>query len=75
MDVDGDTVTVDLADGATSFRVYVKSSGRVDSDDSNGIKLNVTNNSDVNVDIKVDGDDSDSPRFSIGSRSGSVSVN
>ncbi|MBQ8924465.1 MAG: hypothetical protein IJ053_06685 [Lachnospiraceae bacterium] len=73
--VDGKDVTVDLAEGATSFRVYVKSSDRVDGDDSNGVKLNVTNNSGVNVDIKVDGDDSSSPRFSIGSRSGSVSVN
>ncbi|MBR1815752.1 MAG: hypothetical protein IJ763_03535 [Lachnospiraceae bacterium] len=75
IDVDGEELTVELADGAKVFGVYVKSSDRVDSDDTNGIKLNVTNNSDISVDIKVDGDDSSSPRFSIGSRSGSVTVN
>ena len=75
IDVDGEELTVELADGATSFRVYVKSSDRVDSDDTNAVKLNVTNNSSVSVDIKVDGDDDESPRFSLGKKSGSVNVN
>ncbi len=70
-----DEITVDIADGASSFGIYVNSSARVDSDDTNGVKLNVSNSSDVAVDIKVDGDDSSSPRFTVGSKSGTVRVN
>ncbi|MBO6115384.1 MAG: hypothetical protein J6P57_10050 [Lachnospiraceae bacterium] len=64
MDVNGD-----------SIGIYVDSSERVDSGDKNGLKLNVSNDTDVAVDIKVEGDDSSSPRFSVGSKGGTVRVN
>lgn len=72
--LDGDEITVDLADGATSFGIYVNSSDRVDADDTNGIKININNDTDVSVAIKVNGDDSDSPRVEIGKKTGTVSV-
>ncbi|MBQ9277765.1 MAG: hypothetical protein IJ224_03930 [Lachnospiraceae bacterium] len=71
----GDDITVDIADDATSFGIYVGSSERVDSGDKNGIKLNVSNDTDIAVDVKVDGDDSSSPRFTMGSKGGTVRVN
>ena len=37
LSLDGEDIDVELAEGATSFRVYIKSSGRVDSDYTNGI--------------------------------------
>lgn len=70
-----DDITVDIADDATSFGIYVGSSERVDSGDKNGIKLNVSNDTDIAVDVKVDGDDSSSPRFTMGSKGGTVRVN
>ena len=73
--LNGKDVTVDIADDATSFGIYVASSARVDSDDINGIKLNVTNDTNVAVEIVVNGDDSSSPRFTMGSKSGTVKVN
>lgn len=73
--LNGKDMTVDIADDATSFGIYVSSSARVDSGDTNGIKLNVSNDTDVAVDIKVDGDDSSSPRFTMGSKGGTVRVN
>ncbi|MBP3622373.1 MAG: hypothetical protein J6J16_11480 [Lachnospiraceae bacterium] len=54
--------------------IYVKSSDRVDSDDKNGVKLNVENTTDLNVFIKVSGDDATSPRFSVGRKLGTVVV-
>lgn len=57
-----------------SFTIYVESSKRVDGDDKNGVKLNISNDTDVAVFIKVVDDDSDSPRFSVGSKSGTVKV-
>ena len=70
--VDGKSVELDVA---SSFGIYVESSARVDSADKNGIKLNVDNGTDVAVDVKVDGDDSASPRFNMGSKTGTVRVN
>lgn len=74
-------VEVKLGDDSYSFEltdkelaIYVESSDRVDSDDKNGVKLNVTNNTDVPVYVKVAGDDSDSPRFALGSKTGTVKV-
>ncbi len=72
--LNGKDTTVDIADDATTFGIFVASSGRVDSDDTNGIKLNVTNDTSVAVEIVVDGDDSSSPRFTMGSKSGTVKV-
>ncbi len=54
--------------------IYVKSSGRVDSDDKNGIKLNVENTTDLDVFVKVSGDDSTSPRFTLGRKIGTVVI-
>ncbi|SEQ18291.1 Tfp pilus assembly protein PilO [Lachnospiraceae bacterium NE2001] len=54
--------------------VYVKSSSRTGSDDTNGVKVNVTNSTDLGVYIKVEGDDSSNPRFNMGSKSGTVKV-
>ena len=71
----GEDLTVDINDSQTSFRIYVGSSKRVDAGDTNGIKLNVSNSTDIAVDVKVDGDDETSPRFNMGSKSGTVRVN
>lgn len=57
---------------SNNVTIYVKSSARVDSDDTNGVKANINNSTALSVYIKVDSDDSTSPRFSIGSKSGIV---
>ena len=74
-------VEVKLGDDSYSFEltdkelaIYVESNDRVDSDDKNGVKLNVTNSTDVPVYVKVAGDDSDAPRFALGSKTGTVKV-
>ena len=74
-------VEVKLGDDSYSFEltdkelaIYVESNDRVDSDDKNGVKLNVTNDTDVPVYVKVAGDDSDAPRFALGSKTGTVKV-
>ncbi len=54
--------------------IYVKSSERVDSDDKNGVKLNVENTTDLNVFVKVANDDATSPRFALGRKLGTVKV-
>ena len=72
--IGSDTAKYAVSASASEITIYVKSSARVDADDANGITLNVTNNSDKPVFIKVDGDDSASPRFKMGSRSGSVKL-
>lgn len=81
-DEDGkNMVEVKLGDESYSFEltdkeltIYVESSDRVDSDDKNGVKLNVTNGTSVPVYVKVAGDDSDAPRFALGSKTGTVKV-
>lgn len=54
--------------------IYVKSAARVDSDDKNGVKLNIENTSDLNVFVKVADDDTTSPRFAVGRKLGTVKV-
>ncbi len=54
--------------------VYVESAERVDSDDANGVKVTVDNDTTVPVFFKVEGDDATSPRFTMGSKSGTVKV-
>lgn len=73
--LNGKDITVDISDDATSFNILVNSSERVDSDDTNGIKLNVDNGTSISVNVTVNGDDSSSPRFNMGSKSGTVKVN
>ena len=53
--------------------IYVKSSERVDSDDSNGVKVSVDNTTTIPVYFKVV-DDSTAGRFTLGSKSGTVKV-
>ena len=54
--------------------IYVKSSERVDSDDKNGVNVKISNTSVLPVYIKVADDDSSSPRFKLGEKSGTVKV-
>lgn len=54
--------------------IYVKSSARVDSNDKNSVDVKLTNTSTLPVYIKVEGDDSTSPRFNLAEKSGSVKV-
>lgn len=59
---------------SADLKIYVESSARVDSSDTNGVKVTVDNKTSVPVFFKVSGDDSTSPRFSVGSKSGTVKV-
>lgn len=54
--------------------IFVKSSDRAGSDDTNGVNLSVNNSTDLAVYIKVSGDDATSPRFKVGSKTGTVKV-
>lgn len=54
--------------------IYVKSSGRVDSDDQNGVNVTVSNTTSLPVFFKVADDDTTSPRFHIVNKSGVVKV-
>lgn len=59
---------------SSNVKVYVESSKRADADDKNGVKLNISNSTSMVVFVKVADDDTTSPRFSLGSKSGSVKV-
>ncbi|MDE6025195.1 MAG: hypothetical protein K2G45_07075 [Lachnospiraceae bacterium] len=59
---------------STDLKIYVESSARVDGSDLNGVKVTVDNKTSIPVFFKVSGDDSTSPRFSVGSKSGTVKV-
>lgn len=67
-----DSYSFELTD--TELTIYVESSDRVDSDDKNGIKLNVVNSTNVPVFVKVADDDDSAPRFALGSKTGTVKV-
>ena len=54
--------------------IYVKSSARVDANDTNGVEVSINNTSTLPVFFKVVDDDATSPRFKLGTRSGSVKV-
>lgn len=54
--------------------IYVKSSARVDGDDSNAAQITVSNTTALPVYFKVEGDDSVSPRFKVVNKSGVVKV-
>lgn len=58
----------------TDVTIYVKSSNRVDSDDKNGVDVNLANDTSLNVYIKVVDDDTSSPRFKLAKKSGAVKV-
>lgn len=59
---------------SSDVTIFVKSSERVGSDDTNGVNVSINNSTDLAVYIKVNGDDASSPRFKIGSKTGSVKV-
>lgn len=59
---------------SNNVKIYVASSERVNSDDKNGVKLNVTNDTNLVVFVKVADDDTSSPRFALGSKTGTVKV-
>ena len=59
---------------SSDLKIYVASSPRVDGDDKSGVQCNVDNTSTIPVFIKVANDDASSPRFTLGTRSGSVKV-
>lgn len=70
--IGSESYTMELSD--KELAVYVESSDRVDSADTNGVKVKVENSTDVPVYFKVSGDDTTSPRFEIGSKTGVVKV-
>ncbi|MBO5386656.1 MAG: hypothetical protein J6A59_00710 [Lachnospiraceae bacterium] len=70
--IGSDSYTTELADD--ELTVYVESSDRVDSNDTNGVKVKVENSTDVPVYVKVEGDDTTAPRFELGSKTGVVKV-
>lgn len=59
---------------SNNVTIYVKSSVRVDSNDKNGVNVSIDNTSGLSVYIKVADDDSSSPRFNLGSKTGVVKV-
>jgi hypothetical protein len=59
---------------SNNVTIYVKSSGRVDTNDKNGVNVSIDNTSGLSVYIKVADDDSSSPRFNLGSKTGVVKV-
>lgn len=70
--IDSKEYTVELT--GKDVKIYVASSKRVDADDKNSVKLNISNSTDLSVFVKVDDDDASSPRFSMGSKTGTVKV-
>lgn len=70
--IDDKEYTVELT--GKDVKIYVASSKRADADDKNKAKLNINNQTDLSVFVKVDGDDEKSPRFSMGSKTGTVKV-
>ncbi|MCM1084072.1 MAG: hypothetical protein NC428_11395 [Clostridium sp.] len=59
---------------STDLKIYVESSKRVDGNDNNGVKVTIDNKTSLPVFFKVVDDDTTSPRFSVGSKSGTVKV-
>ncbi len=58
----------------SDLTVYVKATNRVDGADVNGVNVSVQNTTGIPVYFKVAGDDTTSPRFNIGSKTGTVKV-
>lgn len=59
---------------SSDVTIYVKSSSRVDSKDTNGVKANIDNDTSLSVYIKVVDDDNSEPRFKVDKKSGVVKV-
>lgn len=60
---------------STSINVDVFSENRTNSDDEAGVKLKVTNNTDMLVNVNISGDDSTNPRITVDGDGNSISVN
>ncbi|MBP3234124.1 MAG: hypothetical protein J6M65_06855 [Eubacterium sp.] len=58
----------------SDITIFVKSSARVDSNDTNGVNVSINNSTDISVFVKVSDDDATSPRFKIGNKTGVVKV-
>ncbi|MGN0435556.1 MAG: hypothetical protein ACI4D8_02875 [Wujia sp.] len=71
-EIAGDSYREELT--GSDLKIYVQSSQRVDSDDVNGVEVKVVNSTSVPVFFKVDGDDTVSPRFIMGRKTGKVKV-
>ena len=59
---------------SSDVTIYVKSSSRVDSKDTNGVNVSVANDTDLSVYFKVVDDDSSEPRFNLSKKAGVVKV-
>ena len=59
---------------SSDVTIFVKSSARVDSNDTNGVNVSINNSTDLSVFVKVSDDDATSPRFKIGSKTGVVKL-
>ena len=59
---------------SSDFKIFVGSTARVDAEDLSGVTVDITNSTDIPVYIKVKGDDTTSPRFVLGNKTGSVTV-
>jgi hypothetical protein len=59
---------------SSDFKIFVASTARVDGEDLSGVTVDITNSTDIPVYIKVKGDDTTSPRFVLGNKTGSVTV-
>ncbi|MCR5148798.1 MAG: hypothetical protein K6C35_07505 [Eubacterium sp.] len=59
---------------SSDYKIFVASTARVDANDLSGVTVNITNSTSIPVYIKVKGDDTTSPRFVIGQKTGSVTV-
>ncbi len=70
--IGSDSYTFEATDN--DLTIYVESSDRVDSADKNGVKVSVQNSTDLPVFVKVEGDDSTAPRFTMGNKTGVVKV-
>jgi type IV pilus assembly protein PilO len=75
----GDAYPGDFGLGATfepgeQIDIHVYSSEKVDENDNSGINLTINNNTDIPVDIKVDNDDRDNPRFNVESQIGNIRI-
>lgn len=61
-------------DAGTSLDLLIMSSSRVSDADKSGINLTLINETDMTLNVKICNEDSDSPRLSIASRTGSVEI-
>lgn len=59
----------------TSISINAFSESRLNSDDEAGVKLKVTNNTDMLLNVNISGDDSTNPRITVDGDSSGISIN